>query len=308
VESIHIFHLASLLPYTRKNIFPKNSKAYIPINLYEFPHELRNTCMIVDFIKLASALLYPLGLTFMCFSLSIALRVARKEKASYLALVLACVIVIGFSSPLVSTILSGSLEAQFPAVDVEDIPKHEAVVVLGGGIRIPTPPALRPQLGDASDRYLYAAELYLADRAEKIIISGGNLYKQEGLKGEAFYAKEFLKRMGVKHTDIYIEENSRTTEQNRNNVVNLMNELGFKKIILVTSALHMPRSLELFKSSTFEIYPAVADQQVRQSNAPWWTSLMPNADALRLSTKALHEYYGYWFYRLKAWLSEQWRV
>ena len=214
-------------------------------------------------------------------------------------MVLAITSILFFSMPIVATTIANSLEKQHSSLVFSETLPHDVIVVLGGGLRIPTAPANRIQLGITSDRYLLAAELYKAGKAKKIILSGGNLYEQPGLHGEAFYARELLISWGVDQKHIVTDQTSKTTEQNKTYTFDLLHEHKFDSILLVTSALHMPRSLALFHSESVKITPAVADQQVRKINAPAWTKISPNAEALLLSTKALHEYYGSWFYKLK---------
>jgi uncharacterized SAM-binding protein YcdF (DUF218 family) len=196
-----------------------------------------------------------------------------------------------------------NLEREHPQRAVDDFAKHDAIIVLGGGLRIPTPPAKYAQLAHGSDRYWYAAKLYQAAKADKIFISGGNVYQQPGVRSEAYYISELLQQWGVPEEAIELEVSSRTTAENQRNTVDLINKNRIQSALLVTSAIHMPRAYSLFRKLPIEITPASADVLIRQQNSPAIFGLIPSASALRLTTVALHEYYAMWFAALTGLLS-----
>jgi len=81
-------------------------------------------------------------------------------------------------------------------------------------------------------------------------------------------------------------------------------------VLLVTSALHMPRSLLIFKRQGIAAIPASTDFLVttedmkQQQSTPQATilNLLPDADQLQQFTRALKEYVGIVVYRLRGWL------
>jgi uncharacterized SAM-binding protein YcdF (DUF218 family) len=82
-------------------------------------------------------------------------------------------------------------------------------------------------------------------------------------------------------------------------------------VILVTSALHMPRSKALFESQGITVIPAPVDFTVTEQNwssafdprlGEFVISLMPNASALNLTTNVLKEYLGMFIYSLRGWM------
>jgi uncharacterized SAM-binding protein YcdF (DUF218 family) len=80
---------------------------------------------------------------------------------------------------------------------------------------------------------------------------------------------------------------------------------GINKILLVTSALHMPRSMEIFRRLDIETIAAPTDfLTVQNSNSKGWgilLDLLPNADALKNTTNAIKEYIGLFVYQLAGW-------
>jgi len=82
-------------------------------------------------------------------------------------------------------------------------------------------------------------------------------------------------------------------------------------IILVTSAMHMPRSKALFKNQGLNVIPAPVDFTITEHN--WHTTfnpnlgeffiqLLPSAGSLNLTTNVIREYIGLLIYSLRGWL------
>ncbi|MBT8115081.1 MAG: YdcF family protein [Arenicella sp.] len=251
-------------------------------------------------VKIISALSYPLGLLLVLAILRWILRaIGLKGVGSFLGLV-GIFILVTASNPLVAHWLVSSLEQQYPQQALSDIAEHDAIVVLGGGLRLPQLPARHTQIGAGSDRYWYATRLYRAGKAAKIVLTGGNLFEQPGYESEAFYAAELLQEWGVPQQAIAIETHSRNTLQNMQNTSSYLKSKQISTILLVTSALHMPRAYNIFKSMPISITPASAGVLVREHVQPQIFDWIPSSAALSMTTVALHEYYGIWFEQLKA--------
>ena len=250
-------------------------------------------------IKVISALLYPAGLIVLAVLFAYFLKWLNKLKLSRLSIVFAFLVFVLSSNTQVASWLVLSLEKQNPQLVLNELAVHDAIIVLGGGLKLPSKKVEYSQLTASSDRYWYAVRLYHAGKAKKIIVSGGNLIKQPGLKSEAYYARELLIEWGVPSSAIVLEQSSRTTNENKEGVAQLIKEHNFSSVLLVTSAMHMPRALDLFSSLPISITPAPADFVVRERAGVEGLAWLPSASAMNLTTRALHEYYGIWFNALK---------
>lgn len=250
-------------------------------------------------VKIVATLLYPLGLFLLLLIFSWLAKLLGWVRRARAAKWLAWLLLLAATNPLLARSLVQSLEQQHPQVKLQDIAPHDAIIVLGGGLRVPLPPAMSAQLASGSDRYWHAAKLYKAGKAKRIMLAGGNVYRQPGVHGEAFYAAELLQAWGVPANAIQIETNSRTTEQNRLNLAEWLQTYGAQRVLLVTSGYHMPRALEAFQDTPALITAAPADILIRDGYQPSIFNWLPSATALNLSTLAMHEYYGTWFARLK---------
>lgn len=258
-------------------------------------------------IKVISAALYPLGLVFLFAVFALISWVFSWSKTKSFCVLISLSILLASSNPLVANYLMGSLESYYPQKLLKDIEKHDAILVLGGGLRIPLPPAKSIQLGSGSDRYWYAVQLFKAGKAKRIVVAGGNVFPQPGFEGEAFYAVGLLRAWGIPENAIVIETASRNTQQNLDNTLNYFKSKETGSLLLVTSAYHMPRAMWQFRHSAakielegLKVTPASTDILVREQHSPKLLEWLPSAGALALTTAALHEYYGLWFVRLKA--------
>jgi uncharacterized SAM-binding protein YcdF (DUF218 family) len=197
----------------------------------------------------------------------------------------------------VADALASSLESRYPAVAPEATPAADAIVVLGGALVGARPPA-RPtfMLVPSSSRVVHAAALYRAGKAKWVVIAAGNRPDHQHDQVEADAIAEFLVQLGVPAAAIRKEGASRTTRENAANVLPLLQSLNARRVLLVTSAAHMPRAVKTFTKmwghANIELIPAVTDVRVlpggEQSVKVW----LPSPDSLLSVTKSLKEFAG----------------
>lgn len=253
--------------------------------------------------KLISAAIYPLGLFIVLICIAALFRWLKRRFVAGLCFLLAWSILLAASNPKLASFLVQSLEQQHPQQSLEEIAKHDAILVLGGGLGLPLEPSKFVQLTSGSDRYWHAARLIKAEKAPVVLLSGGNVFEQPGFEGESFYAAELMQQWGIAPDVIKIETASRNTTQNIANISNWLQTNQVKSVLLVTSAYHMPRAIEEMRALNLKVTPASADVIVRDYKRPVWLEWIPSAHALGLTTLALHEYYGLAFSKLKKRIS-----
>lgn len=122
--------------------------------------------------------------------------------------------------------------------------------------------------GDTTARANQAIELYKNGWSNILIFSGAAQDKTG--PSNAAVMKQIAVQAGVPANSIYIDENAETTQQNAAKTQTIFNELGVKKIILVTSGYHQRRaSLEFNKFTSGVIilnHPVLSDQDW----SLWW--------------------------------------
>ncbi|CRI68012.1 conserved hypothetical protein [Thiocapsa sp. KS1] len=250
--------------------------------------------------KLLSQLAYPLGLSLVLALLALVLLVAGRRRSGLFALSVGILWLALWSIPIVSDGLRLSLEGRFAREPVGALPTADAVVVLGGGIRGGPPDWPDPDLGRASDRVWHAARIHHAGKAARVIVSGGSMPWAGERRSEADAMLRFLADLGVPSDAILLEGRSRNTRENALYTAEILSAQGIDRILLVTSALHMPRALATFRAVGIDAVPAPTDFEVMPEPAHLMRWL-PDAEALSDSTRALKEYVGWWVYRWRGW-------
>ena len=268
----------------------------------------------MDFLflsKLIPLLFYPLGLV--CVLLLVCLILWWKyPRWLPIPLIGALLILILSGNFWVSNSLVKSLEWQYQ-VTPEEIANAEAIVILGGGIKPKIEPRPMVDLAEPGDRVIYGAKLYQMGKAPLVVATGGRIpWQNQGkILSEADDMAQILLLLGVPDSDIIREGKSLNTYDNAVYTKQILEPRDINRIILVTSATHMPRSVKIFRKQNFEVIPAPTDylvtQQVLQGsdNDSWQNSLIkifPRSNYLHNTTLALKEYIGLLIYRWKGWL------
>lgn len=190
-----------------------------------------------------------------------------------------------WSLPVASEALRGQLEQRYPRVSEESqLPQADAIVVLGGGSSYRWMD--RPDV-DADDlqysRLAAGARAWEAGRAPVVILSGGgNKHVTEAAR-----MAQAIQRLGVPASALRLEERSFNTQGNAINSVALAGKPQ-PHLLLVTSALHMPRAAALFEDAGAKITAVpVPEGRARNSGLRRW---LPSPRALWRSGRALKEY------------------
>ncbi len=266
----------------------------------------------MDFLflsKLLPLFFYPLG--FACFSLVVALILWWKYPHFLpIPILLALLVLLVSSNGWVSNLLVKSLEWQY-LVSPDSVQNADVIVVLGGGIKPLIYPRPMIDLAEQGDRVLYGAKLYKMRKAPLILVTGGRIPWKDSQNehSEADDMASLLVMLGVPKSAIITEGNSYNTYDNAVYSREILQEKGINQIILVTSALHTPRSVKIFEKQGFEVIPAPTDFLVTerdfQNNISWQSILIgffPNSGSLHNTNLALKEYLGIIVYKLKGWM------
>lgn len=263
--------------------------------------------MFFSLSKLLPLLVYPVGMA--CLLLGAALLAWRKPRLQRTLVAAALAVIVLFGNQWVAEAMASRLEWRYLPAD--DYPRSEAIVLLGGGTRPKLPPRPLSEMNEAGDRMVYAAQLYHAGKAPRVIVSGGAIELYGATVPEAEPMRELLRALGVPDEAIVSEERARNTYENAIYVREILEEYEIDGVLLVTSALHMPRSVAIFAKQGIAVTPAPTDFMVTwgepgRTVARGWDGallkLMPSAEYLDLSTRVLREYLGLVVYRLRGWL------
>jgi uncharacterized SAM-binding protein YcdF (DUF218 family) len=186
----------------------------------------------------------------------------------------------------------------FAASDVA--PGRTAVVLLGGGTDTAHgigDTTLAVASGDGLERVLEAARVFNMTHAEWLIASGGTLDDRQ--ERDAIVMRDELVQIGIPAARIVLEAESRSTHEQAVLVAPMLKSLGAERVILVTSDVHMPRSLGAFRAYGVQAIPAIAP--ATGASDPLRRRIVPTVNGLWRSRQVSHELFGIIYYRLRGW-------
>ncbi|WP_350016679.1 YdcF family protein [Rhodanobacter sp. IGA1.0] len=197
------------------------------------------------------------------------------------------------STPTFSDWLRNSLESRYAQREASAYPVADAIVILGGA-RVSNDSATPPegQSRSPESRTGFGFLLFQHAKAPYVLLSGGN--------GDAAAMAAALETWGVEPSALILETRSLNTHQNAKYVAAIMKDRKLRRILLVTSSIHMPRAVASFKKEGVEVTPAPAldRRSEHRSVKRRWRP----ATVLLLTGQSLKEYCGMLYYRLRGWL------
>lgn len=219
----------------------------------------------------------------------------RNRKKTVLIIIADILLIYLFSIEPVKNIVLSPLENYAPPISLKDKHNADYVVVLGGGTIDSSPEengggSLVPEAMKRALHGLYLAEQYRIP----LIFSGGKVYSNQA-ESEGEVAVKMLSRFSTGKIKLLKEDQSRTTSENAEFIKKSFNA---HRIILVTSAYHMKRSLYCFNKAGIICIPAPTDYKIDLSGYNP-TSYVPKISEMNDVYKGLKEYAGLIFYYLK---------
>lgn len=242
--------------------------------------------------KAAEPMLAPLTWTLLLALAALLLR-RRRRTAWGLALAAIAVLVAASSDP-VANALQHAVERDARSSYRPEV-VYDAVVVLSGMVDLPASrESGETELTAAADRLARGFELFRAGRARNILVSGTSAFPEPGDVPEADRLAALLARWGVPPDHLFAEARSRNTRENAIETARFAAAHGWRSLLVVTSAAHLPRALGCFRAVGLEPDALPVDRRA----AGYRLALVPRAAALVKSTRAIHELAGRWAYRL----------
>jgi uncharacterized SAM-binding protein YcdF (DUF218 family) len=264
--------------------------------------------MFVFLSKFLPLFVYPLGLA--CILLLASMLFWKKRKFSKAMLIIAFAILFIGGNRYISYSLARPLEWQYPSLG--PVQSVDLIVVLGGATEPKIAPRPIIEVGGAADRMIYALKLYQDHPEAKILLSGGDIdFLDQSSSTPASDMAELLKMMGVPDSAMILQNQSQNTYEDALYSCEMIKSAGYKNVVLVTSAMHMPRSVKLFEKQGCTVLPASTDYSITETawKQTWHPNfqeflinLVPSYSNLSQVTKSMKEYIGMLMYHLKGWL------
>ena len=239
--------------------------------------------------KILPIIISPLGLIIILLFFSI----FRKKM---LPSVLALMILIILSLPIVSRQLINLLEQNFNPTSPSEIDSADTVIVLSGMVTpIKQSNDIKYEFSEAVDRIFAGINLLKTGKAQKIILTRGQLPWSIGVPEGEFLA-EFVQSQGIDPNKILLTKIVQNTNDEAKEISKMLPENS--EVILVTSAFHMPRAEKVFQNQNLKVIPYAVDFR---SSAKRMSVIdfLPQANAFKDSNFYFREIIGRAYYDLR---------
>lgn len=175
------------------------------------------------------------------------------------------------------------------------------IIVLGGGVHDdPSLPPLERLTIPSRERLREGMRLYRQLPHAKLILSGGFPNVKPDSITTADAMANIAVRWGIPESDIVLSRYPVNTEAEAKAAKKWVKP--GEMLILVTSAVHMPRAMAVFDKQNFSVVPAPTEPSVKKAKEPKyavWARMMPQASNIALAEKSVRETVGYWWARLR---------
>ena len=246
----------------------------------------------------------PLSATLIAVLVLLLLWMLTHRSGFLVAIVVVSLLLWLSATPWLSHNVQALLERRAGEAFAESLPRADAIVVLGGTLSPPDTSGTNANLSAAADRLVYAAHLYQLGKAPVILISGGHRGGSGATDAESVHAAALLAGWGIPASAILTETESVNTYENAVYSKLMLDQHGLKSVLLVTSAMHMPRALATLRSAGVTATPAPTDFEASGSGPSGLFAWTANPAALEVMTRALKEYVGWFIYRSRGWIAD----
>ena len=209
---------------------------------------------------------------------------------------IAVIVLILSSLPIISNKFIAYLEKDYQPIEIADVENVDAIVVLSGMIRvIGDEENLKYEFTGSVDRFFAGLDLFNNNKSPILIFTRGKMPWSVGI-AEAEYLKELAIKYGISEENIILTDEVQKTDQEAKAIKKILTENA--KIILVTSAFHMPRAEKVFKAANINLIPYPVDFQNSKSKTTMM-DFIPSAGSLFDTSHFVREMIGRLYYNLK---------
>ncbi len=251
--------------------------------------------MIFYFVKIFQLLLMPPALMIIIMLLGLLL-MRKSQRYGKILIISGMVLLLASSLPIIIKPLIISMEST-PALSLKNLKMTDAsaIVVLGGGSYLNAPEYEGDTVSTGTlERIRYAAYLQRQTNLP-VLVTGGRVFDYIKVS-EASLMKKVLQN-AFHATVKWEEEQSRNTWENAQYSYKMLEQQKINKIILVTHAMHMPRSILSFEAAGFDVTPAPLAFHSKSTGFSA-SLLVPSAGTMYTLSHFMHETIGILWYRL----------
>jgi uncharacterized SAM-binding protein YcdF (DUF218 family) len=204
------------------------------------------------------------------------------------------------TTPLGANLLVFSLSGGMKPIQTrEEARGADTVVILSGGVEtIRAGGVVLTQLSTASTlRVLEAARVYKLIGGRLVVISGGIADQRAELEPESTHMADALAAAGVPAANIALDVTARDTYDHPRTIRPILEAHHVRQFVIVTSPMHMRRSLAVFRKAGFDPVGSVALLRSDHLEPP--PLMLPNDDSLLLTNASIYDYFGWVYYWMR---------
>ncbi|RTL86551.1 MAG: YdcF family protein [Hyphomicrobiales bacterium] len=247
--------------------------------------------------KIFEFVLTPVNFAILAGALGVLLAFTRYAKTgrALLSGAVLLLLILGFS-PL-PELLAMPLEARFP-LPPDDAPAPAGIIVLGGSVDEKMSGLHNSvAINDSAERITAPIALKRRYPSARLVFTGGSGALLGGIHTEAEAVGVFWRETGLDQGDVFYESQSRNTYENAVATRDLVKPKPGDRWLLVTSAMHMPRAVGIFRKAGFPVVAYPVDYRAVDSLSHWSPPRHASGN-FQLAEAALHEWLGLAAYRL----------
>ncbi|MDG3042438.1 YdcF family protein [Roseicyclus marinus] len=201
------------------------------------------------------------------------------------------------TNPILANRAIAYLERDFPPKPLATIEPLDHVVVLSGMIRavVTEDGTLIYEFGEAVDRFAAGLNLLASGQADTLILTRGQLPWSTG-RPEGEVLRDIALAHGIDPENILLTTPAQNTAEEAQAIAEMLHNGA--RIGLVTSAFHMPRALQVFRSQGLDPRPIAVDYR-QDYDAMTFMDVIPSAAALDDISLFTREMIGRAYYAIR---------
>lgn len=250
-------------------------------------------------LKLLSPLVHPVGFGWFLLLVATGICLRRRQRLGAATCAAAAALIWILCQPWLTTPLIGHLERPWLNATLDQAPDADAVIVLGGGWRASRPDFVSLDLTGCADRLIAGFELCRRGKVRALVVGGDPPQPPPGMAPSSERIRAWFHEWKLSPAEFHTLGPVRTTRDEAQRARELVERQGWKRVLLVTSALHMRRSVAVFEKAGVPVHPVACDFQVlrfHESSADW--KAFPDEESLMTFGLWWHEVLGWVAYRL----------
>lgn len=256
--------------------------------------------MFYTILHFFEPLLRPVAFVWLLCVIGLGILIWKKQKLGSIILGIITLTLWLFGTNIPKKFFNG-LEKPYLELDLNQLPRGDAMILLGGG-HVPSRYDYSGfNLNDAGDRITTA--ILLAKKTKvPVLVLGGAPYRTGGEKRNMADLLVDWAQEQLPDTEILVMGITANTHEEAVEVRDMAKERGWRDIIVVTSAYHMGRTEGCFNKVGVPIIPAPCDFQTRGDDPSGWNPF-PKERGFEYASRYVHEKVGWLIYRMKGWVS-----